>query len=259
MFAIIYPSPGQDLDGNAAFQGLAAEAMYMDPYRTHLEIPVEDLLAQLRTMGVSKLECPSYIMGASATDMTLRSARNIINSVQSVEQTTTVGDTESLGNSSMAPALLDTEGAFYGALWASLLLGSLGDSDDSATVTIRNQRQFLTYIVKRLEVDFPFDLSLLEEYVLPIFETRIEGEHLRKMARDMRNADSKPKQVKARIENEAQRVSYHVGQVFQHKRYLYQAVIIGWDAECAAHESWITQMRVNELARGRYQCFYNVL
>ena len=233
--------------------------MYMDPYRTHLEIPVEDLLAQLRTMGLSKLECPPYITGASATDMTLRSARNIINSIQSVEQTTNVGGTESLRVSSMAPALLDTEGAFYGALWALLLLGSSGDSDDFATVNIGNQRQFLTYIVKRLEVDFPFDLSLFEEYVLPIFESRIEGAHLRKMARDMRNADSKPKQVKARLENAAQRVSYYVGQVFQHKRYHYQAVIIGWDIECAARESWITQMRVDELARGRHQCFYNVL
>ena len=259
VFAVIYPGPGQDLDGNTALGGLNTGVMYMDPYRTHVETPAEGLLAQLRTMGVSGPNYSSYMMGASVIDMTLRAARNIIHSVQSAEQTVITGGPRSTAHPSTLP---DSEGAFYGALWASFLLGmpSHGDNSPPADIaTMRNRRQFLAYIVKRLEVDFPFDVSLVEDHVLPIFETYVEGRHLGEIVRDVRNADSIPKRIKARTGNAAQTVLYKVGQVFQHKRYHYQAVITGWDAECAAHETWMTHMRVDDLARGRHQSFYNVL
>ena len=261
VFAVVYSNPGQDLDGNKVFEGVETEVMYMDPFRTHLEIPAGDLLAQLQTMGVSRSDYPSYMMGASVIDITLRSARNIIYSIQSAEQTVIARGPRSatyLGTTATFP---DREHAFYGALWASLLLGmpSNGDISPRAIATTRNRRQFLSYILKRIEVDFPFDVSLIEEHVLPIFETHHDGRHLREMIRDMRNADSKPKPVKTRIGGAEYAVLYKVGQVFQHKRYHYQAVITGWDAECAADEMWITQMGVDTLARGRHQSFYHAL
>lgn len=54
-------------------------------------------------------------------------------------------------------------------------------------------------------------------------------------------------------------VRYRVGQVFYHRRYQYYAIIVGWDAKCAASEQWIDQMRVDSLPQGREQSFYHVL
>ncbi|KAF9074819.1 hypothetical protein BDP27DRAFT_1213458 [Rhodocollybia butyracea] len=51
-------------------------------------------------------------------------------------------------------------------------------------------------------------------------------------------------------------VQYFVGMLFMHKRYPYKAVIIGWDVTT---EEWITEMRVDELPRGRAQPFYSVV
>jgi len=47
--------------------------------------------------------------------------------------------------------------------------------------------------------------------------------------------------------------------MFQHKRYGYEGVIVGWDPKCAAPEEWIMQMGVDSLARGRHQSFYHVM
>ena len=51
---------------------------------------------------------------------------------------------------------------------------------------------------------------------------------------------------------------YHIGTLFRHRRYLYEAVITGWTRSCSASENWIRTMDVDRLKRGRHQPFYNV-
>lgn len=53
--------------------------------------------------------------------------------------------------------------------------------------------------------------------------------------------------------------TYHVGDLFRHRRYRYRAVITGWDATCQASEQWMQQMGVDALPHGRSQSFYHVL
>ncbi|KAJ4485027.1 Hemimethylated DNA-binding protein YccV like-domain-containing protein [Lentinula edodes] len=54
-------------------------------------------------------------------------------------------------------------------------------------------------------------------------------------------------------------VHHFVGMLFEHKRYNYTALITGWDPVCKASESWIKEMKVLDLPRGRDQPFYHVV
>lgn len=55
-----------------------------------------------------------------------------------------------------------------------------------------------------------------------------------------------------------QPVKYTMGTLFHHRAYDYRAVIVSWDPECSASESWIRQMRVDNLPEGgRHQPFYS--
>ncbi|KAE9398440.1 hypothetical protein BT96DRAFT_965914 [Gymnopus androsaceus JB14] len=71
-------------------------------------------------------------------------------------------------------------------------------------------------------------------------------------------------------------VQHFVGQVFEHKKYMYIGLIIGWDVSkpnfnhfhvfqsffqpvCEASEDWIKEMKVSELPRGKDQPFYSVV
>ena len=75
----------------------------------------------------------------------------------------------------------------------------------------------------------------------------------------IRASDNAPRTIKARNAESLVNVRYRVGQVFQHKRFQYYAVITGWDIECKASNQWMSQMRVHDLNKGKYQGFYHVL
>lgn len=103
------------------------------------------------------------------------------------------------------------------------------------------------------------DVRLIEEYILPLSWTVPHHMQLEELIRVMRVTDTMDKPVKSRSLEASQHVRYHVGQVFKHKRYNYEAVITGWDSECSYPEEWMRQMRVDDLPRGRHQSFYQVL
>jgi F-box protein 21 len=106
------------------------------------------------------------------------------------------------------------------------------------------------------------DASLIEKYVCPLFDpTTRDDWNLFGILRVVRAADQTSKQVRLRkAENEDRElVKYKVGQVIRHRRYNYVAVIVGWDVECGMDNEWITQNRVDSLARGRHQGFYHAL
>jgi len=117
----------------------------------------------------------------------------------------------------------------------------------------------LRLIVDYFEIHFPMDIRLIEEFIVPLLQHLEHFEHLRDTIRVMRVGDSMPKQVKSRDHEVSQQVRYKIGQVFQHKRHRYYAVITGWDVECGETEVWMARMRVHELSRGRHQSFYHVL
>jgi F-box protein 21 len=241
------PNPGQD-------------PMYLDPYRSNQETPLSYLKSQLATIGVKEDKHSIYLNGSPTSEIVLRTARNIVFSVQESHQSAI-----DAGNGDPRPydirALPDMEDAFYAALWASIILSTPLPSDRSHRgLTPIPSRQYLPHIVKHFEHQNPMDVTLVERHILPLFcdEHRDEQrDNLLETTRVMRAGDVIPKKVVRRDSDTA--VKYKVGHVFRHRRYGYWGVITGWDVECGMDQGWMLQNRVDRLAKGRHQSFYHVL
>ena len=243
--AIIPPERGLNLEGNRVDPGSKAQPMYMDPFRTDQEIPVYNLQSQLHAMGVPEAG-HSSLLGASPTaEIIRRTARNIGASVQVPYNSNHLG---------AVLTVVDMDNAFYGAVWAQLLL-----ADGNAAAASVARARCVPYVLEHVEKKFPMDVGLVEEYVLPLIEDPNQAAQLRNMVSAIRSADAMPKAVKRRTKETAGNVRYKIGQVFQHKRYHYYATITGWDAKCEAGEAWMSHMGIHNLSRGRDQSFYHAL
>lgn len=245
VYAIVMSQDGFSMDGKPLEEQSQPQAIYMDPFRSDKEVSRSDLEAQLTSMGVPLVEQEMLLGVSSTADMVRRTARNIIGSIQTSPH---IHD-PSVSTESDFP---ESDSALYSALWALLLL----PEDHAAPL---QRARSLPYILDNIEKHFVFDIRLIEVYMLPLFEGSQHLEQLRDAVRVMRAGDSMPKQVKSRTPDVSKSVHFRVGQVFRHKRYNYQGVITGWDVECAAGETWMSQMGVDRLSRGRHQSFYHVL
>lgn len=247
VLAIIKPSQGYSLDGRALDVNSVSQPMYMDPFRSDLETPIDHLRAQLVSMGVSASSHAALLDVSSTAAMVTRTALNIITSVQTMPRT----------RGASLPIMIDfpeMDSAFYGALWALLLL----PAGNPGTVSVQRAR-YLPFLVDHLEKRFATDVRLIEEYIIPLVQDPDQFEQLHGTMIALRAADTMPKPVKARTKDTLENIRYRVGQVFRHKRYHYQAVITGWDAKCEAGEDWMSNMGIHELTRGQNQSFYHAL
>ncbi len=242
--AIVKAKEGYDWDGRIVEYGSKAQPMYMDPFRTDREIPVHNLKSQLSAMGVPESDHSTLLDASPTAEIIRRTAKNIMASVQMMPR-------NPASYPSAVLTLSDIDNAFYGALWAQLLLAG----GNQATASVSRAR-FLPYLLEHMEKKFPMDVGLIEEYVLPLIESPEQSAQLRDMMAAMRSADTMPKAVKRRTRETAGNVRYKIGQVFQHKRYHYHAMITGWDAKCEADEDWISHMGIHQLSKGRNQSFY---
>ncbi|KAL3472403.1 Hemimethylated DNA-binding protein YccV like-domain-containing protein [Aspergillus californicus] len=236
---IVIPPTGFDVDGNVVSTHTRCEPIYMDPFRSDQETPVSDMITQLNFLGASPVE-QSAVLGESRTpEIILRCSKNILNSMQRASQFP-----------GARSGLLDVGCARYASLWSYLLL--------SSHLRPAELRHHLLWLMELLAIDFPCDIHLVQQYIAPIFRNTLEFEQIMKSLHVIRAVDEMPKQVKRRS-TEHKRVSYHVGQVFKHRRYSYTAIISGWDAECGAGEQWMMRMGVDSLQSGRHQSFYHVI
>lgn len=231
---VIRPPRGFDMDGTALEAEAEGDPMYMDPSRSANETPLSDLRAQLDFLGASTEEQAAYLAESLTSEIVLRCSKNILYSVKQAF----------LG---MQWGSMDITSARYAALWASMLF--TGSSD---------LRQHLHWLMETFATEFPFDVYLVEHYIVPLFRGMVEHEHLLDSLHVMRAVDEIPKQVRRRAA-EPRRVAFRVGQVMSHRRYQYRAIITGWDAECGAGEQWMRRMGVDQLQAGRHQSFYTVL
>jgi F-box protein 21 len=257
--AIIHPSLGETLDGRRTTEIPELETpMYLDPYRSDLEVPVEHLRTQLVAWGVNTRDFHRFLGDSSIRNIVLRTSRNIL---------ATVHDFRGLGggtNNTSHPTIrlhanpfADMDNAFYSALWANFMLCSPSTRPEPA-----EQIQLLPMILERFERLYPMDATLIERYVCASFRNVAHADQfeLRETLRVVRAGDIIPKQVRSRNSTGAlDRVRYQVGQVFQHKRYGYTAVVIGWDVECSMNSQWMAQNQIDRLDRGRHQGFYHAL
>ena len=247
VLAIIKPLQGLDIGGHSLPDGQLGSPIYMDPFRSALEIPVDSLQAQLQALGISASDHAAYLDASSTAEIVRRAAKNIITSVQSLPRN---GATNRLSTTDSFP---ETDGAFYSSLWALTILAE-GDRDRADT----QRAQFLPYIVQRIENQYPVDISLIDKFIAPLFPHLAEHHEISHAISLMRDSDAAaPQEVKERTLQSGS-VLFKIGQHFKHKRYGYFAVIIGWDVECLAGEAWISRMGVDQLSRGKHQSFYHV-
>ncbi|KAJ6111594.1 hypothetical protein N7523_007655 [Penicillium sp. IBT 18751x] len=234
---VITPQPGFDMSGNALTDAEQGSPMYLDPFRGARETPVSDLRDQLVFLGVS--DQTEFLGAAQASEIVLRCSKNILNSIHSASTHPGVASTS-----------VDMVSAKYAALWSSMLL-----SGDSRPMDLRHQ---LPWLMELFATDFPSDIFLVEQYIVPLFHGLFEHEHILESLHVMRAVDEIPKQVHRRT-NMNKTIRYKVGQVFRHRRYHYWAIITGWDSECGAGEQWMRRMGIDRLQAGRHQSFYHVL
>lgn len=245
VYAIVKAPQGSDLDGRHLDKKLESPSMYMDPWNSSAETPMSDLISRLNAMRADPSDHQALLGVSSTADIVRRTARNIINSVRALSH--------AAGGFGAPSAFPNLDGAFYGAVWALLML------PEGPEVQVNVQRdRYITSLLEHLERVFYLDVPLFEKYVLPLFRLREYHAQIRCALQDMRIEDSKPIQPKYRPQATVDNVQFKVGQVFRHKRYHYQAIIFGWDVECEAGDLWIAQMGVQTLPRGRHQAFYHV-
>ncbi len=262
IYAIVHPPEGVTLDGRIteSLQTRMQDSMYLDPFRSGQEVLLEDLRARLSRIGEPYSSHHMYIRDSSLAELVHRMGRNIMASVEAFHGRA-VGQNQNTRaqHLSTATAFPDMESASYGALWALMLFGGHPNGGNPvAAVALRNQLR--PYIVEHVETHFPGDVSLVEQYIAPLFHNSPQASLLHNTIRVMRAGDAMPKQVIRRSNRDTvDPVKYKVGQVFQHKRYDYLAVITGWDVECGAGEQWMQQMQIDKLSRGRHQSFYHAL
>ncbi|EUC27362.1 hypothetical protein COCCADRAFT_111901 [Bipolaris zeicola 26-R-13] len=255
VYTLVYAPKNYDLNGKyKPTSSSEREYMYLDPFRSTSEVRQGDLQRTLRNMGVPSSEHQSFLSDTNTREMVLRTARNIMNSVQMIRETEAGMGTI---QSSWINANPDMDNAFYATIWAMLLLGPNDDTSNIGHTTIR-RRQYLPYLLEHFQMHYPWDVTLLSRYVIPMFYNQLEGHRLLSFVQNMHQMDAIRKPRVTRSER-TRNVSFKVGQLFQHKRYGYEGVITGWDVVCDANEDWIQNTRVDSLPNGRNQAFYHVL
>jgi F-box protein 21 len=255
VYTLVYAPKNYTLDGEyKPTSSMELEYMYLDPFRSSSEVRQGDLQRVLRDMGVPSSEHRGFLGDTNTREMVIRTARNIMNSVQTIRETEAGMHSIQASWMNSQP---DMDNAFYATIWAMLLLGP---NDDNLAVghTAIRRRQYLPYLLEHFQMHYPWDVTLLSRYVIPMFYNQPEGHRLLQFVQSMHQVDAVRKPVIHRSER-TQNVAFKVGQLFQHKRYGYEGVITGWDVVCDANEDWIQNMRVDSLSNGRNQAFYHVL
>ena len=244
VLAIVDPSMDCTLEEGEKGPERTSVPIYMDPFRSNQETDVQNLQAQLLSMGVPPSAYPAFLAAAKPAEIVRRCAKNIITSVQTLPRQ----------NGAAPTSFPETDGALYAALWSLLVL-----PETELDASNSERQRYLHFIVEKVQSQYLMDVGLIEEDIIPFIRHPGQREILMDAIRVIRTGDNMPKQIKYRNSDTEKRVHFKVGQVFHHRRYHYQAVITGWDVECAAGETWMEQMNVRSLSRGQHQSFYHVL
>ncbi|PNS21247.1 F-box only protein 21 [Sphaceloma murrayae] len=248
---VLLPSPTPSSTTPDPSSPSADHRLYLDPWSTHFEsrlpdiIPYSTLASRLAISGIPPRVHPSYLGPAPIRSMVIRTCRNIMRSY------------EEWNRSPIRDDLVGNHHAFYAYLWAMALVEE-APSVDADDVAGPWDRPHLGHLPAFFRDHFPEDLELVTRYLGPLFTRHPRGQHFMHVLAEMKAEDLNRRPVVNR-DTSGPGVKFRIGQMFQHKRYGYTGVVRGWDAGCRADERWMTQMRVDELERGRVQAFYHVM
>ena len=251
VYAQVRPPKNMDLDGQPHKDGAEIGLLYMDPYRSDLEVGYDELTSSLETINTPQSMYEIVTKASSISEILLRAARNIIFSVDILRGR---HDPDELLVDQRSPR--DADGALYGAL-GTLLLLSRSVEKSGLVVSSIDRTQCIQYLFDLLHLHYPIEILNFQEFAGPFFDETTR--HLEHRCCQLIAEDARPRLQKPRTQEISRKVPYKVGQIFQHKRYGYFAVIIGWDSKCTAEESWIRQMGITQLPGGRTQSFYSAM
>ncbi|GAM83163.1 hypothetical protein ANO11243_011490 [Dothideomycetidae sp. 11243] len=220
------------------------DTLYFDPWSRDTPVALEDLQARLRVFGIRESEFPVYLSPAPIQSMVLRTCRNIMHSYQDWRR----------GILRDEPPLYNYD-AFYSFLWCMALIEDGNINEDALAVW---HRPHLAHLPPFFKENYPEDLELVNKYLGPLFATHPQRQAFNFTIAEMKAADLNRRPV-VRRSDKTKHVKYRIGQMLQHKRYGYVGVVRRWDPNCLASESWISEMRVEQLGKGRWQPFYDVL
>ncbi|KAF2155332.1 YccV-like-domain-containing protein [Myriangium duriaei CBS 260.36] len=220
------------------------DCLYLDPWTQDTPVALEHLVARLRVFGISEREFPMYLAPAPVRSMVLRTCRNIMHSYQDWRR----------GILQDEPPVYNYD-AFYSYLWCMALVEDGNANEDGLGVW---HRPHLAHLPPFFKENFPEDLPLVNRYLGPMFATHPNRQAFHLTMAEMKASDLNRRPV-VRRDEKARHVKYKIGQMLQHRRYGYVGVIRRWDPNCQAAETWIAEMGVERLSKGRWQPFYDVL
>ncbi|CAJ2508562.1 Uu.00g135880.m01.CDS01 [Anthostomella pinea] len=242
--AIVLAPPGISLDGSVRSQEDAQqqETMFLDPYGSDEEVPIDYIQNFLFRLGVHTGH--DNLMRPTATDLiVMRTAQNIRASFTSFR-------TGGRPLSQLIPMIELNRGdwarnlqpALYSMIWASIMMVPvLPENEDVRWDWQQDVRDLLVYFYEY----FPEDSWLIEKYVCPMYDAfaapsrrqnnwELPSKRVRDQIRDIRRVDVSTRAPRRRSElAEGIDVKFRVGQVFKHKRYDYHGLILGWTVDGA--------------------------
>ncbi|BGP40660.1 hypothetical protein JCM10449v2_004622 [Rhodotorula kratochvilovae] len=230
--------PGTLLAG-LAYEG-SNEWTYVNVFGEGRLLTADKLREMLRAMG--QPESPEFLQPATAREMCLRVARNILTSIRAGDQSIGVP----IGHETATASLYSVSHALF------LLTEPLG-ADPAVPVT-RGTEQFAEWVRSLVQAEFPLDVSHLETRIAPLLSPLMRYSML-ELCAAIKDEDASPPEPKL-VNGD---IKWRIGHVFQHRLFGYEAVVRGWDYKCEASEQWIRQMRVDTLPYGRAQPFYHVV
>jgi len=226
---------------------------------------------------------PQYLTPSPSNtrELIVRVARNILESVRLTGPQPT--PTTTPGSWDQPPYLPERHAALYAALTASVICGP------------RASTRLLEHMCTLMQRDFGCDVGFFEEDMSRLI-SEDDAMLLHNICNAVRKEDETPKRAMKRYHctsppgpalsspsstppslsppppspssqpsestpESAERPPdprYHIGTLFRHRRYHYEAVITGWTRSCSTSDHWIRTMDVDRLKRGRHQPFYNV-
>ncbi|RPB21501.1 YccV-like-domain-containing protein [Terfezia boudieri ATCC MYA-4762] len=192
---------------------------------------------------------PHYLTPSPSNtrELIVRVARNILESVRLTGPQPTPTYTTP-GSWDQPPFQPERHAALYAALTASVICGPPAST------------RLLEHMCTLMQRDFECDVGFFEEDMSRLI-SEDDTMLLHNICNAVRKEDETPKRAMRRYDQTLQRhpdPRYHIGTLFRHRRYHYEAVITGWTRSCSTSENWIRTMDVDTLKRGRHQPFYNV-
>ncbi|KAK6523971.1 hypothetical protein TWF281_001928 [Arthrobotrys megalospora] len=211
---------------------------YVNPHDGTEVVLQPELENRLQLIGVTVTSetITKYLHPAATKELVLRNARNILRNTPRARR--------HLVDDRLDPGI-NVDAAEYAALFAIALL--------SNTWTTR----ILEPLCRCLQESFPLDVGLIEKFIVPLAGPGSRPARLlQTICIALRNEDGMVRKPKLRSLGENRGVLFHIGTVFKHRRYGYQAVITGWTVNMAYEGLDIEE---GELQKGLMQPFYRVM